>query len=164
MLYTKKLLFFFIFFGCYTVYAQENKGKEVLTIFTFAEVEKLHQQNPKPIVVFIYTDWCKICHGMKKTSFKNTAIIELLNEKFYFVKLNGEEKKAITFVGKTFVFKQTGANTGIHELANELASKKGRIAYPTTVILNSKFEIDLQEVGFLNSKKMKTFLNKYLNL
>jgi thioredoxin-related protein len=154
----KKALFLFIFFESLTIFSQSEKVS--LKVYSFSEVEKLQLQNPKPIVVFIYTDWCKICHGMKKTTFNNNEVITLLNDTFYFVKLNGEEKNDIPFLGKTFVYKPTGANTGIHELANELAAKKGRIAYPTTTILNSKFEIDLQLGGYLKSEKMIAILNK----
>lgn len=100
MYFTKKNLFLFIFFGCLTFNAQESERKEVLNIFTFEEAEKLLQQKSKPILVFLYTDWCKICHGMKKTTFKNKKVIQLLNEKFYFIMLNGEEKRDITFFGK----------------------------------------------------------------
>ena len=101
---------------------------------------------------------------MKKTTFRNTEVIKLLNDNFYFVKLNGEEKRDITFLGKKFVYKLTGTKTGIHELANELAAKNGRIAYLTTTILNSKFEIDLQANSFINSSKMNSILNKFLKL
>ena len=141
-------------------FSQEEKP--ILKVFTFSEVEKIYRQNPKPIVVFISTDWCKICHGMKTTSLKNKEVIKLLNKKFYFIKLNGEEKEDITFLEKTFVYKPTGTNTGVHELANELAADvKKRIAYPTTTILNSNFEIDAQFIGFYNSKKLKRILTKY---
>jgi thioredoxin-related protein len=160
MYFTKKLLFIFIFFGCFTFKAQESE-EEVLTIFTFEEVEQLLQQKPKPVLVFIYTDWCKICHGMKKTTFKNKDVIQLLNENFYLMMLNGEEKRDITFFGKTFNYKPSGANTGIHELAQELATIKKSICYPTTIILSTKLEIDLQLIGFLNSKKMTNTLLKY---
>ena len=88
MYFTKKLLFLFIFFGYFTIYAQELKGKEALNIFTFEEVEELQQQTPKPILIFLYTDWCKICFGMKKTTFKDQEVIKLLNNNFYFIKLN----------------------------------------------------------------------------
>lgn len=152
----KTIGFLFIFFGSISSFCQTENT--VLKIHTFAEVEKLHLLNPKPVVVFITTDWCKICHAMKKTTFKNETIIRNLNTKFYFIQLNGEEKKDLHFLGKTFVYKPTGTNTGIHELANELASKKGRIAYPTTVVLNSNLEIDAQLIGFINSKKMTSLL------
>ena len=163
MHFTKKLLFLFIFFGCFTIYGQESAEKEVLNIFTFEEVEKLHPLNPKPLLVFIYTDWCKICRGMKRTTFKNRKVQQLLNKKFYFVMLNGEEKKDITFFGKTFRYKPTGTNTGKHELANELATKEKKIAYPTSIILNTKFEIDAQLVGFYTAKKMIGIITEYLD-
>ena len=163
MYFTKKLLFLFIFFGCFTIYAQELKGKEVLNIFTFEEVEELQQQTPKPILIFLYTDWCKICFGMKKTTFRNTEVIKLLNDNFYFVKLNAEEKKEITFLGKMFTYKPTGTNTGMHELAAELVTIKKTIIYPTTIILNTVFEIDAQLTGLYNTRKMTDILTTYID-
>jgi thioredoxin-related protein len=163
MYFTKKLLFLFIFFGCFTIYAQELKGKEVLNIFTFEEVEELQQQTPKPILIFLYTDWFKICFVMKKTTFRNTEVIKLLNDNFYFVKLNAEEKKDITFLGKMFTYKPTGTNTGMHELAAELGTIKKTIIYPTTIILNTVFEIDAQLTGLYNTRKMTDILTTYID-
>ena len=163
MHFTKELLFLFIFFGCFTNYAQENKGKEDLNIFTFEEVEKLQQQKPKPILIFLYTDWCKICFGMKKTTFKNREVIQLLNEKFYFIKLNAEEKKDITFLGKIFTYKPTGTTSGMHELATELGTIKKTIKYPTTILLNTVFEIDVQLTGLYNASKMIGILSTYID-
>ena len=137
--------------------AQEQTG---LKVYTFSEVDSLSQQRPKPIAVFIYTDWCKICYGMKETTFKNKKVIELLNDHFYFITLNGEEKKDITFLGKTFVYKPTGTNTGVHELAKELAAIQKRISYPTTTFLNSKFVIQLQINGLYTAKKMEEILSR----
>jgi thioredoxin-related protein len=97
---------------------------------------------------------------MKETTFKNKKIIQLLNDNFYFVKLNGEEKKDITFLGKTFVYKPTGTNTGVHELAKELAAIQKRISYPTTTFLNSKFVIQLQINGLCTAKKMEEILSR----
>jgi len=156
----KKIFTLFLFLGSFATLPQAEETK--LKVYTFSEVDKLHPQKPKPIVVFIYTDWCKICYGMKKTTFKNKKVIQLLNDNFYFITLNGEEKKEITFLGKTFVYKPTGSNTGVHELANELAAIKKRISYPTTTVLNSKFVIELQISGLYNAKKMETILSSLL--
>ena len=156
----RKIIFLFIFFGSLKIYSQVEK--EGLKVFSFSQIEKLHKQNPKPILVFIFTDWCKICHGMKQTTFQNEEVIQLLNRNFYFVKLNGEEKKDLSFLGKTSTFKPTGRKTGIHELADELATIKKRLTYPTTTILNSNFEIDTQLIGFYNSREIKRILKKLL--
>ena len=156
----KKIIILILFIANLATFSQSVKSE--LRVFSFEEVEQLHQQKPKPIVVFIYTDWCKICFGMKKNTFQNDEIIKLLNDKFYFINLNGEEKKEITFLGKTFVYKPSGNKTGTHELAIELAAIKGRISYPTTTILNSNFEIEAQIDGYLNSKKFYKFINNYI--
>jgi len=156
----KKIIILIIFLGNFAVFSQSENSE--LNVFSFEEVEQLHQQKPKPIVVYIYTDWCKICFGMKKNAFLNDEIIKLLNDKFYFINLNGEEKKDITFLGKTFVYKPSGNKTGTHELAKELASIKGRFSYPTTTILNSNFEIEAQIDGYLNSKKFYKLINNYI--
>ncbi|MBU3010867.1 DUF255 domain-containing protein [Polaribacter vadi] len=156
-----KVLIIIFFFGCFALKAQHSEIK--LKEYSFSEVESLQKSNPKPLFIFIYTDWCKICEGMKKTTFKNDKVISLLNKHFYFIKLNGEEKKDITFFSKTFVYKPSGNKTGTHQLAKELASIEGKISYPTTTILNSKFEIDVQVDSFINSKKIKKILESYLN-
>lgn len=156
MKYTFLLFIFLIEFT--TISAQNNK----LKTYTFSEVEKLQNQNPKPLIVFIYTDWCKICLGMKQTTFKNNEVVSILNNNFYFIKLNGEEKKDIRFLRRTFTYEPTGNNTGVHQLTKELASVENKISYPTITVLNSKFEIDLQISGYIKSEKMKNLLNNYL--
>jgi thioredoxin-related protein len=158
----KKIFIYILLFGYFTSNAQTKKT--VLKVYTFPDVDRLHQEKPKPIVAFFYTDWCKICFGMKKNTFKNDKVIHLLNDKFYFVKLNAEQKEDIVFLGKTFVYKPSGNKTGINELANELASINGKISYPTTTILNSNLEIDLQIGNYINSKNMQIILMKFLTL
>jgi thioredoxin-related protein len=152
-----KILVLFTLFVSIASYTQEETG---LKVYTFSEIDSLSKQRPKPIAVFIYTDWCKICYGMKETTFKNKKVIQLLNDNFYFVKLNGEEKKDITVLGKTFVYKPTGTNTGVHELTKELATTQKRISYPTTTFLNSKFVIQLQINGVYSAKKMEEILSR----
>lgn len=152
----KKIIFVVLLFYCITVQSQSDK--EILKIFSFEEVEILQKQNPKPILVYIYTDWCKFCFGMNKNTFSDRRVIKNLNDKFYFIKLDAENKKDITFLNKTFTFKPSGINTGIHELTNELASIKNNVSYPTITKLNQNFEIEFQKVGFINSKNLLQFI------
>ncbi|MCI2228645.1 thioredoxin family protein [Polaribacter sp. MSW13] len=154
----KKVFYIIVLFGCFATQSQTKK--ESLKVYSFKDVEELHQQNPKPMVVFIYTDWCKYCFAMEKTTFNNKDVIKALNDKFYFVKLNAKEKKDILFLNKQFKYKPTGSNTGIHQLAKELALKKGRISYPTTTILNLELQIELQITRYMKSKKLIQILSK----
>ena len=160
---TKELFLCLFFFGCY-ISSKAQLKKDSLNIFTFEEVEKLQTENPKPILAFIYTDWCKFCNLMKKTTFRNSNIVKVLNRDFYVVFLNSETKNEITFLDKTFVYKPNGTNSGTHQLATELGTIDGKISYPTTIILNEKYEIDLKLNIFLNTKDFEEIVNVYLKL
>ena len=157
---TKNILIFLLL-SCFVTKAQLKETK--LNTYTFTEIEQLQKHTPKPIVVFIYTNWCKICFGMKKTTFNNKEVINLLNNHFYFLKLDAENKNDINFLNKKFSYKPTGSKTGLHELAKELASIKGKVSFPTTTFLNANFEIDAQFDSYIASKKMKLILEKIIN-
>ena len=81
---------------------------------------------------------------MEATTFHNDSIITLLNEQFYFVKLNGETKDEIRFRNRTFSFKPSGASSGVHELAEQLGIVDGQLNYPTISIVNKQNEIVFQ--------------------
>ena len=132
-----------------------NQNFAQLNTFTFEEAEKLSIKNPKPFVIFIHTDWCKICKMMQNTTFKNQEIKEL-NQNFYFISFNAETKKDITFNNNKFKFKPKGNNSSVHELAEELSNQ----IYPTLTILNSDYSILTQIESFLNAKELLQILKK----
>ncbi|MEW5676643.1 thioredoxin family protein [Flavobacterium enshiense] len=148
-----KLLIAFLFFCTFSGFAQ-------LKTYTFAQAEKLEQSDPKPIFVFIHTSWCKYCKMMENSTFKNPEVVQLLNDNFYFVALDAEQKTPITFKSKTFKFKPKGQNTGVHELAEELATVDGSITYPTFSILDKNNSIVLQISEFTDAKTMITLLKE----
>lgn len=135
-------------------------GFAQLRTYSFEEAEKLSKENPKPIVVFIHTSWCKYCTMMENSTFKNQDIITLLNEKFYFIPFDAEGKNTITFNNHTFKFKPTGLNTGVHELATELATINTEVIYPTLTILDTDFSILFQKHSYLDSKTLISILEK----
>ena len=123
----------------------------------FEDIENL-QKEPRNVIIFIKTDWCNYCKGMENTTFKNQKITENINKNFYFIQFNAEEKRDINFVGKTFRYKPTGSNTGIHELAETLT--EGKTTYPGLIILNPQNEIIFQYSGYLKSLELLDILNK----
>lgn len=132
-----------------------------LAIHSFEEVEQKMKTAPKPIIVFIHTDWCSYCLGMKNTTFQDPKIITALNENFYFISLNAEEKKTIRFLNTSFGFVTNGKKKiGVHELAKELATIDHKMSYPTLTILNSVYEIIGQKASFTSAKELKNILKK----
>ena len=135
-------------------------GFAQLKSYSFEEAEKLSKENPKPIAVFVHTDWCKYCRMMENSTFKNPEIIKILNERFYFVPLDAETKSDITFNNYIFKYKPTGQNTGIHELATALATVNNQVSYPTITILDAKKDILFQKQSYIKAKELIPLLEK----
>jgi len=150
----KKLFLLIFFFGI------TSTGFCQLKSSSFEEVDSLQQIQKRKIIVFIHTDWCQFCQRMKATTFKNQEIIQKLNSDFYFIDLNAEEKRDITFNNHTFKYKPSGNNVGVHELALQLGTMNNQIVYPVLCVLNEKNEIILQYNNYLSPKDFKLLLEK----
>ncbi|MEJ7766662.1 MAG: thioredoxin family protein [Chitinophagaceae bacterium] len=128
----------------------------------FEQLDSLQKAEERPVVVFLHTSWCKYCSLMKNTTLKNKEVEKLLNQKFYFISLDIEEKSDISFRKHTFKYKPTGTTTGVHELAEQLGTVKGKLAYPGICFLNADSEIIYQREGFLSSKAFSYILTNLL--
>ena len=126
----------------------------------FEAIDSLQQIQKRKIIVFIHTDWCQFCQRMKSTTFKNQEIIQKLNSDFYFIDLNAEEKRDISFNNQVFKYKPSGNNVGINELAVQLGTINNQIVYPVLCVLNDKNEIILQYSNYLNATDFKLLLEK----
>lgn len=129
---------------------------------SFEQIDHLQSEEKRNSVVFIYTDWCKYCHAMQSTTLKEEEIVNLLNTHFWYTELNAEETNSISFSGHTFQFKPNGNNTGVHELAEQLATTDGKISFPTLCILNQEYEIIFQFNQFLSASELEIVLHQVL--
>lgn len=146
----KKIALLFLVFFSVSASAQ-------LQEYSFEALDTL--KNNKPIIVFLHTNWCKYCKAMQQTTFKNEKVVSELNEKFYFIPFNAESKETITFHGHKFNYKATGNKIGVHELAEILGTYNNKLEYPTTVVLNTKYEIILQYPAMLRPNSFLGMLN-----
>lgn len=113
-----------------------------------AKEAKERGETPKKIFVDIYTDWCGWCKKMDQQTFEHASISTYLNDNFYPVKFNAEQRTSIIFQGHEFKFVAQGRN-GYHELAAALLD--GKMSYPTVVFLNEDFELLQRIPGFLDT-------------
>ena len=134
-----------------------------LKVYSFEQIDSLQKAAPKPVVVFIHTNWCRYCNAMKGTTLKNKQLIESINERYYFADLDAEEKRNIQFNGYQFQYKPTGNNTGIHQLAEALGTINNKLAYPSIYFLNTKHEIIYQREGYINAETFMTLLRSLAN-
>lgn len=144
-----------ILFSSLTAFSQ-------LTVFSFEEMDSLQKTEPRNSIVFIHADWCRFCIEMENTTLKNTDLVTLLNEKFWFISLNAGEKRKIIFSGTVFQYKPNGYETGIHELAEQLGTINNRLSFPGVCILNPEHEIIFQISRFVTAKELLKILNAFI--
>lgn len=128
--------------------------------YKFEELDSLQKIEQRAVIVFIHTDWCGYCHAMKKKTFQSPEVIELLNDSFWFVSFNGEQKEPINFNGETYQFKPTGNKTGIHELAEHLGKINNQTLFPVTCVLDPNNNIIFQYNQFISSSDFLSFLQE----
>lgn len=101
--------------------------------------------NPKKIYIDIFTDWCGYCKKMDKQTFTDPEVIKYLNENFYPVKFDAEQKESINFNDTEFKH-IAGGRGGVHELA--VALLNNQMGYPAFVILDEEFSRILISPGY----------------
>ncbi|BDD04602.1 thioredoxin family protein [Aureibacter tunicatorum] len=108
---------------------------------TLSEAEQLSKKNPKKVIIDMYTTWCYWCKVMDKKTFSNDDVAAYINDNYYAVKLNAEEKKMFDF---------QGAQTN----GPQLTSTFGVTGYPTLVVLDSNMKRIKNIVGFQEPEKL----------
>jgi thioredoxin-related protein len=127
----KYCLFTLLLLGCTKPEAQD------IHWMTWEEAVAANTKQPKKIFVDVYTDWCGWCKKMDVSTFKEPAIVDMMNKNFYAVKLNAEQKESIVWQNQEFKWMPGGRN-GAHKLAYELLD--GQFSFPSFVMLDSEFK------------------------
>lgn len=145
----------FILFSFATIEEKVDSKVEWLTFEQAIEKSKVEKRK---IFIDVYTDWCGWCKVMDRETFNHEVISKYLNDKYYAVKLNAEQKESISFNGKTFDFVPQG-NRGYHELAAALLN--GKMSYPTVVFLDENFNM-LQPLPGYQKPKFFDMVLRYI--
>jgi thioredoxin-related protein len=125
----------------------------------FEKLPALQAAEARPVFLYLTADWCTYCKQVENSSYKNDEIIRKLNEKFYFISFNIEERADVRLGGRKFSYKPSGKDTGVHELAEFLGTIDGTLSTPTFIILSPAFEVVYRYGGFLDSRQIKTLLD-----
>ncbi len=120
------------------------------------EAEELNKENPKKMMVFFYTDWCGYCKQMERTVFKDPAVVNSLNEEFYAIKFNAEQRESVEFDGVQYSFEDDGGS-GINGLAKDMLL--GKKIMPTLVFLDEDKTAIRRLVGVQPIELFSIFLN-----
>lgn len=134
---------FLLLFGAGLLSFSESEEKQLssptdesqINWVDFETAVEANQTESKPFFIDMYTDWCGFCRKMDGTTFRETEVIDFLNENFHTVKLNPEKAASIAYKGNLYERKQYGKRS-YNELAVNLLG--GKMSFPTFVILSKK--------------------------
>lgn len=122
------------------------------------DLEAAQAQEPRKVMIDVYTQWCGPCKMMMANTFTNGDVIAYINENYYAVKFDAEGPDPVEFKGKTFsnptyVPNKRGRN-GVHELSR--AFNVG--AYPTIVYLDENLDMIAPISGYKQPQQLELYL------
>jgi thioredoxin-related protein len=130
--------------------------KEKIHWISLNELNKIYKEAPRPLLIDVYTDWCGWCKKMDKDTYRNDRLAGYVNDHFYAVKLNAEDKKTLNFNNSEFPYDHRNrANT----LA--IALLGNRLEFPTTVFMTSMDAQPAPLAGYLTAKDMEAPLKYF---
>ncbi|MGA2192513.1 MAG: thioredoxin fold domain-containing protein [Nitrospirota bacterium] len=135
-----------------TIVCGGYKGKEAaaagagsITWMGFTEGMQKAKETGKPAMVDFYTTWCKYCQLLDKTTYKDPAVIDLVNKNFISIKVNAEGNASVVDKGKKMTEK-------------ELATQYKVSGFPTIWFLSSNGEPIAPLPGYMPPDDFKPVL------
>ena len=130
------------------------------------EAERLSEKSNKNMLLFFYRENCDFCEKMKNQTFTDSTVINLINENFFPVMLNGKSKTRITYNKKEFKNDKPKPEDQpyFHNLFKELVDmKEGNYYWPTIVIVNGEHKKIIQGSGFWPKEQTLRNLKQIIN-
>ena len=152
----KKLILIIALCFAYTVNAQEIKW------VSLEDAVKLQQQNPKKIMIDMYTVWCGPCKMLDRNTFHNKDVVDFVNKNYYAVKFNAEGNENVSFSGKTFTNpKFDPAKAKRRNSVHELTRYFQVTAYPSIVFIDEQLNLITTLRGYQNPQQLELYLKLF---
>jgi len=133
-------------------------GQEEVKWYSIEEAIQLASEEPRVLLIDVYTDWCGWCKRMDATTFSDPKVAATMNKHFYPVKLDAEGKEDIVIGERTFKFVPSG-NRGYHEMAAIVT--KGRLSYPTISYVDAQGKVLQAAPGYKTAEQFSLYLEYY---
>ena len=133
-------------------------GQERINWIDFAQLDSLLAVSPRETLLFIHTDWCSYCRKMEQEIFTKKEIVQLINKRYYAVKLDAESIDEIAFDRSIWKpLSKRKKTEQFHPLALQLLRGR-KMIFPTLLRFDSEFRLKKIRQKYLNSKELAVFL------
>jgi len=154
----KRIALLLIFALPIVAFAQDKGGINWMTIEEAVEAQK---ENPKKIMIDVYTSWCGPCKMMDRNTFSNPDVIEYVNENFYAVKFNAESPDDVQFKGETYSNPNYEPNKRGRNGVNQFSRALGVRAYPTLVYMDEDAVLITAVSGYRTPQQLELYLKLF---
>ncbi len=127
------------------------------------EALELQKENPKKIMMDVYTNWCGPCKMLDKETFQNIDVAAYVNKHYYAVKFNGEGNETLNYKERVFSnpnYDKTKANrrNSSHQFADYLQLR----GYPTIAFFDEKASFLYPLTGFYKPQQLELYLKLFV--
>lgn len=140
-----------------TTGSTDEAGTTEVRWLTIAELETAMAKEPRNVWIDFYTSWCGWCKVMDRKTYANPNVAQYLNEHFYVLRVDAEQKEPITYKGKQYVYLP---EQKAHQFAVEMM--RGQMTFPTSVYMENGSGQPMAIPGYQDVAHMEMIL-KYLS-
>jgi len=155
----KIIIVFALIMACSVMQAQKSE----INWLSLEEAVAAQANNPKKIVMDVYTTWCGPCKMLEINTFQNADVVNYINEHYYAVKFNAEGNEVINFKDMVFDNPEYDPNRVGRNTQHQLASALRITAYPTIVFFNENGQTLLPVPGYKTPNQLELYLKLFLN-
>jgi thioredoxin-related protein len=143
--------------------------EKTINWISIEEAQEKMKDEPRKIMMDVYTKWCGPCKMMMRNTFSNPDVIDYVNENYYAVKFDAESPDPITFKDVEYTNPNYDPNrkgrNGVHQFTRYMRVS----AYPTIVYLDENLNFLTGDKGYKTPKQIELMLKffaeeKYKNV
>ena len=150
--------FFSVLVLAFSLIATTATSQNAINWMTIEEAMAAQQDEPRPILMDVYTQWCGPCKMMMNYTFTNTDVIRYVNEHYYAVKFDAEGPDPVNFLGETYTNAGYNPNSRGRNSPHSFSQALGVRAYPTLIFMSEKGQIMAPITGYKTAQQLEIFL------
>lgn len=149
----KKIVLLFCLLVSLALTAQEE-----IQWMSMNEALAAQQEEPKKIMIDVYTTWCGPCKLMDKNTFGNADVIAYINANYYPVKFNAEGTEEITYDGFTYTNPNYQEGRKGRNATHFFADALNLSGYPSLAFFDDKGKYIQAIPGYRTPQQLEIYL------